>query len=233
MSAARRLARILLAASLFPAGAPAQVAENANAHYHTEQQRKHMADMLLRAERDRQQKPQELVDALGIRPGMTVADVGTGAGYMLPFLSRAVGPNGRVLAEDIYADFLQRANERARAEGLENVRTILGTETDASLPPGAVDLGLVLDAYHHFNYPGPMLASLRRALRPNGRLAIVEYYRRPGAMPGGDAVEHVRADQDEVIREVQANRFRLTEKRDHIPGRQYIAVFVKRHRHPH
>ena len=109
----------------------------ANSGYQTEQQRKAVASGLADPARDEKQKPGELVRAMGLQPGMTVADVGTGIGYMLPFLSRRVGPTGQVIAEDIFDDFLDSAKQRAENQKLENVTFVKGTETDPKLPEGA------------------------------------------------------------------------------------------------
>jgi len=207
--------------------APAQVAEKANAHYATPEQRSALARGMADPSRDQQEKPRELVTSLAIAPGMAVADIGTGPGYMLPFLSEAVGPRGRVLAEDIFPDFLEAARRRAEAAHVANITLVRGTETDPKLPAGSLDLAFLLDVYHHFNYPGAMLGHLRDSLREGGRLAIVDYYRRRDAMPCQNALEHIRADQPEVIREVEAAGFRLVSKHDHIPGSQYVLVFGK------
>jgi ubiquinone/menaquinone biosynthesis C-methylase UbiE len=204
-----------------------QVATKANSAYQTEQDRKKMAAGLGDPNRDERQKPRELVQAMGIRRGMTVADVGTGIGYMLPFLSHAVGPAGRVVAEDIFDDFLAGARQRAEDAKLANVTFVKGTESDPKLPPGAVDIALVLDAYHHFDYPAKMLAGIREALKPRGRLVVVEYYRSPAAMPDGRAMTHIRADKPDVVREIEASGFHLVSEREHIPGSQYMLVLEK------
>ncbi len=163
----------------------AQVAGQANSGYQTEQQRKAVASGLADPARDEKQKPGELVRAMGLQPGMTVADVGTGIGYMLPFLSRRVGPTGHVIAEDIFDDFLASAKQRVENQKLENVTFVKGTETDPKLPEGAVDVVLALDVYHHFDYPDKMLAAIHKSLKPDGKLVVVEYYKRPEAMPEG------------------------------------------------
>ena len=217
-------ALILISAAL----APAQVAERANAHYATPEQRRALARGMSDPSRDQQEKPRELVASLAITAGLALADVGTGPGYMLPFLSQAVGPRGRVFAEDIFPDFLEVARRRAETAHLPNVTLVLGTQTDPKLPAASLDLAFLLDVYHHFNYPGPMLAHLQDSLREGGRLVIVDYYRRRDAMPSNDALEHIRIDQPEVIKEVEAGGFRLLSKHDHIPNSQYVLIFRKR-----
>jgi 23S rRNA U2552 (ribose-2'-O)-methylase RlmE/FtsJ len=163
-----------------------------------------------------------------LKPGMTVADLGTGVGYMLPWLSRAVSPGGAVIAEDIFPDFLDKARETARHESLKNVSFLLGTDRDTRLPAACCDLVMALDAYHHFDYPGDMLASVARGLKPGGRFAIIDYYRRPDAMPGGRAMDHIRLDRDDVIREVEGFGWKCTWRGDHNPKSQYIAIFENR-----
>jgi predicted methyltransferase len=206
----------------------AQVATDANTRYQTPEGRKAIAAGLSNPERDATQRPQELVDAMALKPGMTVADIGTGVGYMLPYLSRAVGPSGSVLAEDIFDDFLNAAKQRAGDQKLGNVAFIKGTETDPRLGDGSVDVILALDSYHHYDYPEKMLSAFSQALRDGGRLVVVEYYKRPNAMPGGDAVKHIRLDEPDLIREIERNGFRKVSEREHIKGSQYMVVFAKR-----
>ncbi len=216
---------ILLLGATFAA---AQVAENANGGYKTAEGRGRVADRLLAPDRDQRQKPQELVDAMGLKSGDVVADIGTGAGYMLPYLSRAAGPRGKVVAQDIFPDFLEKAAARAEREKLGNVVFVKGTEKDPNLDAGSVDVALALDSYHHYNYPAEMLAGLRKGLKDSGRLVIVEYYKRPGAMDGNNAVQHIRLDAPDLIKEVESNGFRLVSQREHIKNSQYMAIFEKR-----
>lgn len=208
--------------------ATGQVAKEANEGYKTVEGRDTVAKTLSAADRDEKQKPRELVAAMSLKTGMAVADIGTGTGYMLPYLSEAVGAHGRVLSEDIFPDFLEKAKNTAKQHKLANVEFIQGSETDPGLPENGVDVVLALDSYHHWNYPEKMLAAVRRELRDGGRLVIVEYYRRPEAMPGGRAMHHIRLDAPDVIKEIESNHFRLLSEHDHVKGSQYMAIFEKK-----
>ncbi len=205
----------------------AQVAESANKSYQTVEQREGMLRNLAAADRAERLKGEAIVQALHVRPGTTVADLGTGGGAMLPLFSAAVGAGGKVMAEDIFPDFLERAKKQNAQ--LANVTYLLGTERDAKLPPGSCDLAVTVDAYHHYDYPKEMLASIRRGLKPGGRFVIVDYYKRPGAMPAGaNAMEHIRIDKDDVVKEVESSGFQLVESIEHTPGKQYLVIFTVR-----
>jgi ubiquinone/menaquinone biosynthesis C-methylase UbiE len=215
---------------VFAAAVSGQVAEKANTQYKTPEGRAAMLRTLGAAERAEQLQAARIVGALQIKPGMAVADLGAGAGVLLPFLSKAVGPQGKVYSQDIFEDFIQQARAKVEKEGLKNVEFVKGTERDPNLPPNSIDLAVTVDAYHHFDYPEPTLSGLRKALKPGGRFAIVDYYKRVGAMGDGPranfALEHIRLDMDDVIKEVAANGFRLLEAREHVAGKQYIAIFT-------
>lgn len=208
----------LFAVLILTLGAYAQVADDANKGYKTKEGRDKVAAGLDDPHRDGKQKPQELIAAMKIKPGMTVADIGTGTGYMLPFLGKAVGPNGKVFGEDIQTDFL----ERAKAKQVPNAELILGATTDPKLPLNSIDIALVLDVYHHFDYPDKMLAAIRGALKPGGHLVIVDYYKSASPSPG-----HIRLERDDVAAEIERNGFHLLSKRDHIPNTQYMLTFEK------
>ncbi|MFN0101786.1 MAG: class I SAM-dependent methyltransferase [Bryobacteraceae bacterium] len=206
----------------------AQVAVEANKSYQSADSRKRMAVTLTGEHRDARQKPKELIAALGIEKGMRVADIGTGPGYLLPFLCQAVTGSGAVYAEDIFPDFLAAAKERADCG---HAHFLLGDERSPKLEANSIDLALVLDAYHHFDYPESMLAGIHKALRGKGRLAIVDYYKRRGAMSNTNpdfAIGHVRLDDAGVVKEVEANGFTLVSNKAFLPGSQYIAIFEKK-----
>lgn len=220
----KQLALFLICAST----ALPQVATEANRTYQTKEGRETVARGLADPAREKTQKPRELVEAMALKPGQSVADVGTGVGFMLPYLSVAVGPTGHVTGEDIARDFLDKAQLRVRTENLKNVTLILGTERDPKLPADTFNAVLVLDTYHHFDYPDTMLGAIRDSLLSDGRLFIVDYYKSEASMPGGRALTHIRIDRDDVAREVEATGFRLVSKSDHIPGSQYMLVFEKK-----
>jgi len=210
---------LILAAALLPA----QVADKANSGYKTKEGRDRVANSLDAPNRDATEHPEDLVAHLSLSQGMTVADVGTGTGYMLPFLSKAVGSAGKVLGEDIQTDFLDRAKAKIDADKLTNVELVLGTDRTPKLPDAAVNVVLILDAYHHFDYPAEMLSAIRRSLKPGGHLVIVDYYKNAGPGPG-----HIRLDRDDVAKEIQSNGFHLLSNRDHLPNVQYMLTFEAR-----
>ncbi len=208
--------------ALMPAAlAVAQVAQDANKGYQTEQGRANVAKGLAGGKRDEEQKPKQLIADMALREGATVADIGTGVGYMLPFLSEAVGPAGKVMAEDIFPDFLDKARARAGEFHLSNVEFIQGSEHDPRLPAGSVDAILMLEVYHHLNYPGEMLHHLADAMKPGAKFYLVDFHKRPGD-------NHIRADKDEVIQEVTSNGFRLVSATERGSDKQYMAVFEKK-----
>src|SRR5579884_1742968 len=139
------------------------------------------------ADRDRWQHADEIIAALGLHNGATVTDLGCGSGYFTLRLSPAAGPNGTVLAEDIRRLPLMFLRVRALLRHEQNIRIILGTADEPGLPVGTVDAVLIANTYHEFAHPELILRHVRRALRPGGRLVIVD--REPG--PGGaEAGEH-------------------------------------------
>ncbi|HEX5228583.1 MAG TPA: methyltransferase domain-containing protein [Bryobacteraceae bacterium] len=227
----RRPIHLLIMCGLACAAAFAQVAGDANAGYKTPEGRAGVAKVLSDPERSERQKPRDIIEALDLKPGASVADVGTGVGFMLPYLSHAVGDTGHVIAEDIQNDFLDKAKTKVQLSRLGNIQFVLGTDRDPMLPADTLEAALVLDVYHHFDYPEAMLEHIRDSLLSDGKLVIVEYFKRPGAMNNPDpdfAVKHIRLDEDELIREVEMNGFRLVSKRDLVPKSQYIAVFEKK-----
>jgi predicted methyltransferase len=154
----------------------------------------------------------EIVEAVELRQGMIVADIGAGTGLFTRLFASAVGETGRVFAVDVSRSFVENIRRRAEADGLQNVEGVVSTQTDVSLPPGIVDLAFLCDTYHHFEQPTVTLRSIHAALRPGGQLVIVDFRRVAGESPDW-VMGHVRAGKDAVIREVEAAGFRFIEER--------------------
>jgi precorrin-6B methylase 2 len=133
------------------------------------------AGWLERPEREQEEEPNKLLDALKIKPGDVIADIGAGSGYLTFRMAERVGPKGKVLAVDIQSEMLALIRQRMKARKITTVEPIQGTETDPKLPPDNVDLIVMVDVYHEFSYPWEMTAAMIRSLKPGGRLVFVEY----------------------------------------------------------
>ena len=174
-------------------------------------------------DRDAWQRPEQIMDHLGIGEGSIVADLGAGGGWFTIRLARRVGPNGRVYAQDIQPEMIGAIDRRVEREGLKNVQTVLGTPQDPQLP-APVDVVLIVDAYHEMDDPQTLLRNVRQSLRAGGRVGIVEYTRN-GHGPGPPMEE--RVDPERVIRDAEAAGLRL-ESRGNFLRYQYLLEFVAR-----
>lgn len=181
------------------------------------------ASWLDRVTREREEAPDQALQLIGIQAEMVVADVGAGSGYMTLRIARLVGPAGRVYANDLQPAMLQIIGRKAQSEHLANIEVIQGTETDARLPDNAVDLAILVDVYHEMWHSQEMLQSLRRSLKADGQLVLVEYRKEDSGIP--IAVTH-RMSVAEARTEVEAEGFRFDRL---VPGlpRQHIIVFRK------
>jgi len=174
--------------------------------------------------RDAWQKPAELAAALGLHPGMTVADLGAGTGYFSRHLSAAVGPEGTVLAVDTEPNMVARLRERAEAERTVNVVPILASADNPRLPAHATDLVLIVDTFHHIDDRLTYLRGLRRCLRPGGRVAVIDWQKH--ALPVGPPPEHKLA-REQVVEEMEAAGYALIGEPGLLPY-QYFLVFRPR-----
>ncbi len=154
------------------------------------------ADWLERGERITEEQPERVLDAMGLRPGDVVADVGCGSGYYARRIARRVQPGGTVYCEDIQPEMLDIMRERAAAEGVTGIEAVLGAPDDPRLPAAAVDWIIITDVYHEMSEPEAMLAGIRRALASGGRVALLEYRAEDGT---GD---HILADHAMSVRQV-------------------------------
>jgi len=166
-----------------------------------------------------------IVAACAVRPGMDVADIGAGTGLFTRLFAQAVAPGGTVYAVDISDTFVENILRTSNEQGLTNVKGIVNPPRDAGLPDDSVDLAFVTATYHHFEYPESMLAAIHRALRRGGRLIIIDYRRDP-RINSRWVMGHVRGDQAQVVREVQAAGFRLVDDKP-LLRTDYFLVFKK------
>ena len=153
----------------------------------------------------------EVLDALGLEPGMDVADIGAGSGLYSRLIAERVGPSGMVFAVDIAANLVNHITETADAMGLGNVRAIVGGDTSPRLLEHSVDLVFIADSYHHFEYPGEMLQGIKKALRPDGRLILIDWERIEG-VSHPFILAMVRAGKATFIDEFMAAGFELVEE---------------------
>lgn len=171
--------------------------------------------------RDVVQRQEEILAACELRPGMSVADVGAGTGFFTRLMARRVGPVGKVYAVEVNRAYLEHITATCQQQKLPNVLAVLGTQHTTNLPRQAVDLVFLCDTYHHFQHPQELLASMFEALRPGGRIVLVDFHKR------GKMASHVRAERDQALAEFAAAGFVLRDVRD-LGAAQYLARFDKR-----
>jgi ubiquinone/menaquinone biosynthesis C-methylase UbiE len=181
------------------------------------------APWLTRESRDREEDSKTLLEALNIKPGDVVCDLGCGNGFYTLPIARLVGEQGKVIAVDIQREMLGLLEARAREEGVENVETVLGTVVDPKLPAGAIDLVLMVDVYHEFSHPEQMLAAIRRSLKPDGRVALVEFRAEDPKVP----IKPLhKMSKEQIMKEFPANGFKLIEEFDELPW-QHLMFFER------
>ena len=183
------------------------------------------AAWLERAGRAQQEKPEVVIKAMKIRAGMTVADIGAGTGFFTRRLAKAVGPTGKIYAEDIQPQMLDLLRKDMEKEGIKNVVTVLGTDTDPKLPAHGIDRFLLVDVYHEFQKPEPMLASIRESLAPGGTVILVEY-RLEGDTASYINIKH-RMSVEQVLKEWNAAGFELADRIETLPS-QHVFIFSAR-----
>jgi len=172
-------------------------------------------------ERDRWQMPEQVLDALRIPEGAVVADIGAGGGYFTEKFARRVGPNGHVYATDVQDVMLRNLSERVKRHGLTNVTVIRGEFDDPKLPASSCDLVFLSSVYKEITHRPAYLRLVRHALKPDGRVAILEYRVEVNA-PGPP--KKYRLPEQQVIEELKAAGYHLAEQFDFLP-REYFLVF--------
>ncbi len=222
---ARRIVSFVILAALAAAVAPAQQTGT-----HPISGRRYAGVMghqgaawLERTEREREEAPDKALDAIGLEQGMVVADVGAGTGYFTVRMARRVGPSGRVFANDLQPEMLKMLSSRLDQQGVSNVTLVQGTVDDPRLPAAALDLIILVDVYHEFSEPQKMLRGMRAALKPTGRLVLLEYRKEDPSVP--IRPEH-KMSVAEAKLELEAEGFKLSRVDDALP-RQHILIFTK------
>jgi predicted methyltransferase len=213
------LAAAAIAAGLGPIGL--DVAAVAQDRRHARLFRPQELGVLEGPDREAWQKPDDIMDALGISDGSIVADLGAGGGWFTVRIARRVGPRGRVYAEDVQKEMIEATSRRIQREGLRNVQLVLGTADDTGLDPKSLDAALVVGVYGEVERPVEWLKNVRGALKPTGRLGVVDF-RRDGLGPGPPMEE--RVDPEVVIKDAQEAGLRLISKDMPLPF-QYLLVF--------
>lgn len=168
-----------------------------------------------------------VVDALSLEEGYVVADIGAGTGLYALMFADAVGPRGRVYAEDIEPLFLDLINRRSEDSGFDNITAVLGRENDVTLPENSTDVVFIADTYHYFGDREAVMKSVLKALKPGGSLVIVDYDLKPGE-PRPEDKAHVRFGRAGVISEIEYVGFKLAEEKP-VEGLEenYFLRFVK------
>ena len=178
---------------------------------------------LERPEREEEERPTQAIAALDIAPGQTVVDFGAGSGYFTFRMSPLVGPSGRVVAVDIEPAMLATIERRAASMKVTNVDTVRSTEQSPNLPPNSVDLLLMVDVYHELAFPFETLTGIREALKPNGRIALVEYRKEDPAVP---IKEVHKMSERQIIKELTAVGYTHVTTIKTLPL-QHVVIFTK------
>jgi ubiquinone/menaquinone biosynthesis C-methylase UbiE len=182
------------------------------------------AGWLERPEREDEEAPSKALDALDLKPGMIVADIGAGSGYYSSRIARRVGPTGRVYATDIQPGMIALLDRRIKSEGLTNVTTVLGGMDDPRLPPKAIDLAIMVDVYHELQEPQIFLQRLKETFKPGGRLVLLEFRKEDPKVP---ILEVHKMSVAEVKQELEAEGFVLDTVIEVLPWQHIIVLKIK------
>jgi ubiquinone/menaquinone biosynthesis C-methylase UbiE len=176
-----------------------------------------------RPERQDEERPEVVIDAMGLREGEVVADLGAGSGYFTFRLAQKVGKTGKVLAVDIQDEMLETLRRRATALGVTNVEEVKASETDPHLPGGGVDAVLMVDVYHELAYPFEVMTRVREALKPGGQVVFVEYRKEDPRVP---IKEVHKMSVKQLAKEMRAVGLVQVRRVETLPS-QHIVIFTK------
>ena len=181
------------------------------------------AEWLIRNEREREERCSLMWSKLGVKPGMTICDMGCGNGFHALKLAELTGPNGSVFGVDIQPQMLKLMRERMEKDGIDNVTPVLGSVHNPRLPPDSFDLILMVDVYHEFSHPELMLKALRKSLKQDGLIALVEYRLEDDEVP--IKLLH-KMSKKQIMKEYEPNGFKLVKEFDGLPW-QHMMFFGK------
>jgi ubiquinone/menaquinone biosynthesis C-methylase UbiE len=180
------------------------------------------ADWLTRPERIQEEDPDRMLSALDIKKGSVVADIGAGVGYHVWRLAEIVGPTGKVIGEDIQDPMIRLLKKNIDDRKLKNVEIVLGTPTDPKLPAKALDLVLMVDVYHEFSEPAMMMKHIQNALKPDGRVVLVEFRKEDPRVP----IQPLhKMSVEEVRSELEPLGFKFQRAIEFLPW-QHILIFT-------
>lgn len=179
-------------------------------------------DWLERSEREKEENVSTLINNMKIKPEDTIADIGAGSGYHV-FRMAPLAKNGLVYAVDIQVEMLKAIQKTKKLKKVANVETVLGNEKSINLPEHSVDKILMVDVYHEFNFPAEMIASIKKALKPNGRLFLIEYR---GEDPNVPIKKIHKMSEKQAVMEMKAAGFKLEQNVNNLPW-QHCMIFEK------
>jgi len=175
-------------------------------------------------QRDVYQKPHEVIMALGLREGETVADIGAGSGYFTFRLASPVGEKGRIYAVDTSPDMIMHMNRRIRDMKLRNIVTVLSAPDDPLLMDGSIDRFFICDTWHHIQNQAQYLALMKKMLKPGGQVIMIDFQKRE--LPVGAPME-MKIAREDLVRQMESNGFKLVKEHTFLPY-QYFLIFTSR-----
>ena len=182
------------------------------------------AAWLERSEREDEEAPSKAIEALELKPGMVVADIGAGSGYYTSRMAKKVGPSGRVIATDIQPGMIAILERRIKSENLSNVTPVLGVMDDPKLEAGSIDMAIMVDVYHELQQPQVFLQRLKPAFKPGGRLVLLEFRKEDPKVP---ILEVHKMSVAEVKAELEAEGYAIDRVIDILPWQHIIVLRVK------
>ncbi len=181
------------------------------------------AAWLEREEREQEERGDLLLQVLALKPGMVVADVGAGTGYYARRMAQFVGSTGTIYAVDVQPEMIKMLSELAQKAALKNIKPVLATVDNVKLAEASIDLAIMVDVYHELEYPFEVLASIVRALKPNGKVVFVEYRAEDSAVP----IKRLHKMSAQQIRNEAAVHALKFERIAHVLPWQHIVIFSK------